>query len=116
MKIKVGLSTRPDVFIGDIETWNKAEKILKNIMGELYPDYEIYEKDGAFYFHKINCKVTDAFGRDHQLANYEMLHYNYIVVIGKKEVESDVINLRNPKMVLNFDDFVKFIQNQKNKN
>lgn len=37
MKIKVGLSTRPDVFIGDIETWNKAEQILKNILNELYP-------------------------------------------------------------------------------
>jgi threonyl-tRNA synthetase len=72
MEIKVGLSTRPDVFIGDIETWNKAEQILKNILNELYPGYEIYEKDGAFYGNKIDCKVLDAFGREHQLATIQL--------------------------------------------
>jgi threonyl-tRNA synthetase len=71
MKIKVGLSTRPDQFIGDIDTWNKAEEILKSIL-EDYPGYEIYEKDGAFYGNKIDCKVTDAFGREHQLATVQL--------------------------------------------
>ena len=42
-------------------------------------------------------------------------HYNYIVVIGKKEVEFNLINLRNPKIEFSFDDFVKFLEIQ-NKN
>lgn len=218
MEIKVGLSTRPDQFIGDIETWNKAENILRNLLDELYPGYEINEKDGAFYGNKIDCKVKDAFGREHQLAtiqldfnlperfgltykdssgddirpvmihraifgsverfigillestqgklpffvnprqiaiipvktddvqinNYsneltinlknlgynvdyfndtdtmvkkialcEVLHYNLIVVIGKKEVDSKKISVRNPKLNLSFDDFVKFLKNEK---
>ena len=216
MEIKVGLSTRPDQFIGDIETWDKAEQILKEIL-EDYPGYEIYEKDGAFYGNKIDCKVTDAFGREHQLAtvqldfnlperfnltykdsngmdvrpvmihravfgsverfigillestqgklpffvnprqiaivptksdsdqinsycediclklkklnysvdfisdsdtmqkkiaNCEVLHYNFIVVIGKKEVESNTINIRKPKMELSFDNFIEFLNTQ----
>jgi threonyl-tRNA synthetase len=44
-----------------------------------------------------------------------MLHYNYIAVIGNKEVESNIVNLRNPKVQYNFDEFVKFLQSQ-NKN
>jgi hypothetical protein len=42
-----------------------------------------------------------------------MLHYNYIVVIGKKEVEFNLINLRNPKMEFSFNDFVSFLKVQK---
>lgn len=41
MEIKVGLSTRPDQFIGDIETWNEAENILRNLLDKLYHGYKI---------------------------------------------------------------------------
>ncbi len=214
MKIKFGLSTRPDQFIGEIETWNKAESILKKILDNFYPNYEIYEKDGAFYGNKIDCKVLDAFGREHQLAtvqldfnlperfdltykdsngndtrpvmihravfgsverfigillestqgklpffvnprqiaivpvksddieinsyckelflnlknsnynvNYyddsdtmqkkiaqcEVLHYNYILVIGKKEADNQTISIRNPKMTLSYNEFIKIL-------
>lgn len=216
MEITVGLSTRPDQFIGDIETWDKAESILKDILSD-YPSYEIYEKDGAFYGNKIDCKVLDAFGRMHQLAtvqldfnlperfeltykdstgvdirpvmihravfgsverfigillestqgklpffvnprqiaiipvksdsnqineycieifqqltknnfncefidgnetmqkkiaNCEVLHYNYILVIGKKEVEQGIVNVRNPKMQIDLHSFIEFLKKQ----
>jgi len=218
MKIKFGLSTRPDEFIGEIETWNKAEEILKGILDDFYPGYEIYEKDGAFYGNKIDCKVLDAFGREHQLAtvqldfnlperfaltykdsngndsrpvmihraifcsverfigillestqgnlpffvnprqiaiipvksddlaineyckelfsnlkksNYnvsyyddsdtmqkkiaqcEVLHYNFIVVIGKKEVENKTISIRNPKITLSYLELLDFLDKNK---
>lgn len=72
MEIKFGLSTRPDEYIGELETWNKAEEILKEILTEINPEYEINEKDGAFYGNKIDCKVKDAFGREHQLATIQL--------------------------------------------
>lgn len=72
MEIKFGLSTRPDEYIGDLDTWNKAEEILKEILSEINPNYEINEKDGAFYGNKIDCKVKDAFGREHQLATIQL--------------------------------------------
>lgn len=218
MEIKFGLSTRPDEFIGNIETWNKAESILKNILDDYYPNYEIYEKEGAFYGNKIDCKVMDTFGREHQLAtiqldfnlperfnltytdsngqdiipvmihraifgsierfigillestqgklpffvnprqisiipvksddpnihlycdelysnlkklNYnvsyyddsntmqkkiaqcEVLHYNYIIVIGEKEVKNNTISVRNQKKTFNYLDFLNFLDEQK---
>jgi threonyl-tRNA synthetase len=45
-----------------------------------------------------------------KIAQCEVLHYNYIIVIGKKEVENKNINLRNPKITLNYDDFLELIK------
>lgn len=215
MGLTLGLSTRPDNFIGDIETWNRAEEILVEILSD-YPGYEIYPKDGAFYGNKIDCKVTDAHGRKHQLAtiqldfnlperfglvykdntgndvrpvmihravfgsierfigillestqgslpffvnprqiaiipvkhddeqiqnycfnlqthlknldysvdflndsdtmqkkiaNCEMLRYSIVAVIGKKEVESNIVNIRNPKMQMSLNEFDCYLEN-----
>ena len=58
-------STRPDDFMGDIESWNAAEASLKAILDEKYGDgnYEINEGDGAFYGPKIDLQIKDALGR-----------------------------------------------------
>ena len=63
---KAELSTRPDDFMGDIETWNRAEADLKAILDKVYGEgnYEINEGDGAFYGPKIDLKMTDALGRE----------------------------------------------------
>ena len=71
MNIQVGLSTRPDKYIGDLNNWNKAENILKNIIS-VWPNHTINDKDGAFYGPKLDFKVTDALGREHQLATIQL--------------------------------------------
>lgn len=71
---KAELSTRPDDFMGDIETWNRAEADLKAILDKVYGEgnYEINEGDGAFYGPKIDLKMTDALGREWQMGTIQL--------------------------------------------
>ena len=71
---KAELSTRPDDFMGDIETWNRAEADLKAIQDKVYGEgnYEINEGDGAFYGPKIDLKMTDALGREWQMGTIQL--------------------------------------------
>ncbi|SFK79206.1 threonyl-tRNA synthetase [Lachnospiraceae bacterium KH1T2] len=68
------LSTRPDDFMGDIETWNHAEAALKNILTKKYGEggYEINEGDGAFYGPKIDLQMKDALGREWQVGTIQL--------------------------------------------
>ncbi|MBR7172543.1 MAG: threonine--tRNA ligase, partial [Clostridia bacterium] len=68
------LSTRPEDFMGEIETWNQAESELKDVLNELCGEgkYRINEGDGAFYGPKIDFKVKDAIGRTWQCATIQL--------------------------------------------
>jgi len=47
------LSTRPENFLGEIETWNKAEKALEEALNEFGKKWTINPGDGAFYGPKV---------------------------------------------------------------
>lgn len=64
------LSTRPDKFIGKIETWDDAEAKLKNALKG--KPYQINEGDGAFYGPKIDIVLEDALGRKNQCATIQL--------------------------------------------
>jgi threonyl-tRNA synthetase len=66
------LSTRPDVFMGDVATWDQAETQLKAAMTSAGLEFTINEKDGAFYGPKIDFDVTDAIGRKWQCATIQL--------------------------------------------
>jgi threonyl-tRNA synthetase len=66
------LSTRPDVFLGEISTWDHAEAQLKAALERAGMAYTINEKDGAFYGPKIDFDVTDAIGRKWQCATIQL--------------------------------------------
>lgn len=74
MKYKAFLSTRPDDFMGDIKSWEKAEKALRKILDEIYGagNYGLKEKDGAFYGPKIDYQLEDAIGRTWQCATIQL--------------------------------------------
>ena len=69
---KVYLSTRPDDFLGDVKSWDNAEKILKEVMEELKLPVLIKEKDGAFYGPKLDYEVKDSLGRTWQCATIQL--------------------------------------------
>ena len=69
---KFFLSTRPDDYMGEIDVWEKAEKSLKETLEENDLDYEIKEKDGAFYGPKIDVDIKDALGRAWQVATIQL--------------------------------------------
>ncbi|MCL1830241.1 MAG: threonine--tRNA ligase [Oscillospiraceae bacterium] len=66
------LSTRPEVFMGDIETWNKAEEALKKALEKNGKEYSINEGDGAFYGPKIDFHIKDSMGRRWQCATIQL--------------------------------------------
>ena len=92
---KLTLSTRPDDFMGEIETWNKAEAELKQVLNELCGEgqYRINEGDGAFYGPKIDIKMQDCLGREWQMGTIQVdfqlpqrFDLSYIDKDGSKQV------------------------------
>ena len=69
---RVELSTRPKDFMGDIETWNAAEKILEEALISKNTNYRINPEDGAFYGPKIDFHIRDAIGRTWQCATLQL--------------------------------------------
>jgi threonyl-tRNA synthetase len=91
--VKIKLSTRPDEFIGSIEDWNFAEEKLKEILEEMKINYEIKEKEGAFYGPKIDFDAKDALGRYWQLTTIQLdfnlpkrFEITYVDKDGKRKV------------------------------
>jgi len=69
----VELSTRPeDKFIGEIETWDRAEAILKEALTKAGKDFVLNPGDGAFYGPKLDFKVKDSIGREWQCGTIQL--------------------------------------------
>ncbi len=66
------LSTRPEKYLGDIETWNKAEDLLKQSLDRFNHSWELNPGDGAFYGPKIDIVISDALRRRHQCATIQL--------------------------------------------
>ncbi|KAJ6846204.1 threonine--tRNA ligase, mitochondrial 1 [Iris pallida] len=66
------LSTRPEKYLGDIETWDKAEAALTDALNEFGKPWQINEGDGAFYGPKIDIGVFDALKRKFQCATLQL--------------------------------------------
>ncbi len=72
LEYKFRLGTRPVGFLGDIETWDKAEKALRSVLEKSDKKYDIAEGDGAFYGPKIDIIMKDAIGRDWQMGTIQL--------------------------------------------
>jgi len=68
----VELSTRPEKFMGEIETWNMAEKLLEEVLIAKKVNYRINPGDGAFYGPKIDFHIKDCLGRSWQCATVQL--------------------------------------------
>lgn len=86
------MGTRPEGFLGDIETWDKAEKALKEILDKSGKKYFILEGDGAFYGPKVDILMRDALGREWQMGTIQLdfqlpkrFELSYIDAEGKKQ-------------------------------
>jgi len=74
MKYTLRLGTRPEGYIGDLETWNKAEAVLRGILDKYagQGNYIVKEGDGAFYGPKADILIEDALGRSWQLGTIQL--------------------------------------------
>ncbi|OTA53020.1 threonyl-tRNA synthetase [Hypoxylon sp. EC38] len=74
---KLQLSTRPEKFMGQVETWDKAESMLKEALdgfaaGPGGVSWTLNEGDGAFYGPKIDIKIMDCLNREWQCATIQL--------------------------------------------
>ncbi|HET8991743.1 MAG TPA: threonine--tRNA ligase [Candidatus Saccharimonadales bacterium] len=74
MSLRVRLSYRDetDAYLGSKELWESAQKQLKNAVIANKLEYFEQEGEAAFYGPKIDFMVTDAIGREHQVATVQL--------------------------------------------
>ena len=72
LEYSMELSTRPEDFLGDIETWSHAEDQLNQALTATERPFELSEGEGNFYGPKIDFHVTDAIGRKWQCATIQL--------------------------------------------
>ncbi|CAO1613820.1 unnamed protein product [Sympodiomycopsis kandeliae] len=72
-EFKLELSTRPEKFLGQIETWDFAEDRLRAALDKFVPGkWELNPGDGAFYGPKIDITISDAMRRQFQCATIQL--------------------------------------------
>ena len=89
----IELSTRPlDKYIGEIATWDKAEKALADAMEKKGIKYVLNPGDGAFYGPKLDFKLKDSMNRIWQCGTIQLdmnlperFDLNYITETGEKK-------------------------------
>ena len=83
----VKFSTMPEDHVGDLTTWERAEKQLSEACHDAGLEYELQPGEGAFYGPKLEFKLYDCLGRewqcgtiqvDYQLPSAERLDATYI--------------------------------------
>src|SRR3989338_2043231 len=82
------LGTRPDKFLGESKTWDKAEKNLKEILKKSGKKFTIAEGDGAFYGPKVDIIMKDSLGREWQMGTVQ-LDFQLPQRFGLKYVDKD---------------------------
>lgn len=71
-EFKMELSTRPESYVGKLETWNDAEATLAAALQKWGGKWELNPGDGAFYGPKIDIMISDALRRWHQCATVQL--------------------------------------------
>ncbi|XP_019582177.2 threonine--tRNA ligase 2, cytoplasmic isoform X2 [Rhinolophus sinicus] len=95
---QLNLSTRPENFLGEIETWDEAERQLQNSLMEFGKPWKMNPGDGAFYGPKIDIKIKDAIGRYHQCATIQ-LDFQLPVRFNLTYVSKDGDDKKNPVII-----------------
>jgi threonyl-tRNA synthetase len=84
----VELSTRPENALGSAELWERAERMLSEVLERRGQRFTIDEGGGAFYGPKLDFKLIDAIGRSWQGPTVQ-LDYNLPERFGLEYVGAD---------------------------
>ncbi len=71
-KYRIELSTRPEKRIGTDKMWDKAEKILEDVLKKKKIAFKLNKGEGAFYGPKIDFHLKDSLGREWQCATIQL--------------------------------------------
>jgi len=97
-KFTLELSTRPEKYLGELETWDSAERVLSETLDSRFGpgNWKVNPGDGAFYGPKIDIHIHDAIGRSHQCATIQLdfnlpVRFDLNYVNDKNELERPII-------------------------
>jgi len=71
-KYRIELSTRPKKRIGTDKMWDRAEKILEDVLKKKKIAFKLNKGEGAFYGPKIDFHLKDSLGREWQCATIQL--------------------------------------------
>jgi len=66
------LSTRPEKYVGSLDSWELATESLKVALEKRELDYVVDEGEGVFYGPKIDIKIRDTLGRSWQCSTIQV--------------------------------------------
>ena len=74
LKFTMKLSTRPEKYIGTLEQWDQAEKILEDVIKQFSGKNKVKKNlgDGAFYGPKIDITLIDKYKRTVQCGTVQL--------------------------------------------
>ncbi|MDD3126441.1 MAG: threonine--tRNA ligase [Candidatus Izemoplasmatales bacterium] len=73
LSYQIELSTRPlEKYIGEISTWDRAEKALADALISMGKEFKINPGDGAFYGPKLDFKLQDSMNRIWQCGTIQL--------------------------------------------
>ena len=87
-EVKLCLPTRPEKYVGSIETWDMAEKTLIEILDSNKYVWELQPGEGAFYGPKIELSLKDCMGRYWQCGTAQ-LDFAMPGRLGAKYIDKD---------------------------
>ncbi len=64
--------SKPEKYIGDLDTWEKAENAILSAVKDKGLDHVVVEGEAAFYGPKLDFMVKDALGRSWQLGTIQV--------------------------------------------
>jgi threonyl-tRNA synthetase len=95
MTFQAKLATRPEEFLGDPATWDRAEEQLRGALEAAGESFTVDAGGGNFYGPKIDFDVTDAIGRKWQCAtiqlDYQMPERFDLKYVGADNAEHRVV-------------------------
>ena len=109
LEYEVELSTRPDEFLGEVATWDHAERELTRALEASGRPFRVAAKEGNFYGPKIDFHIKDAIGRKWQCATIQ-LDYQIPQRFGLKYIGAD--NAQHQPVVIHraiFGSFERFV-------
>lgn len=71
-EFEVYLSTRPEKYVGSLDSWELATSVLKNALEERAVSYQVDPGEGVFYGPKIDIKIKDVLGRSWQCSTIQV--------------------------------------------
>lgn len=71
-ELEIKLATRPEIRVGENETWDRAEAALRVAVKAANLDCELLPGEGAFYGPKLEFHLKDAIGRTWQCGTIQL--------------------------------------------